>query len=52
MSIYKAECNECHKKFPCLMSEQALRNIAESHMMETGHTVDIDEYYDRSDDNN
>lgn len=37
--IYEAKCQQCMKKFPCLHSEQALQNIAENHMMKTGHTV-------------
>ena len=40
--VYEANCNKC-KWYMCLMSEQAIQNLSEAHMMETGHTVVINE---------
>jgi hypothetical protein len=42
--VYIAECKNCKQKFPTLISVDALKNIAEDHMMETGHIVKIEEY--------
>jgi hypothetical protein len=42
--LYEAKCNDCKQKFPTLHSEQALINIVEDHMMETGHTVVVKEW--------
>jgi len=41
-SVYEATCDKC-KWHMCLMSEQAIQNLSEAHMMETGHTVQIKE---------
>jgi len=41
-AVYEATCDKC-KWHMCLMSEQAIQNLSEAHMMETGHTVQIKE---------